>query len=198
MLDRLQYFLSYLFIRVLSFNYFVIRKIISDVLKGQKYNNVLDFGCGIGILAPLFSPKQYLGIDIDPRAITYAKRKYQEYTFRVGDVTKLRLHKGFDLIVVVGVLHHLNDRELQASLGVMKSLLMSNGKIIMIEAIPPIYKWNILSHILRSLDKGHYVRDVESYRSLISGGLEIERQFRKKGGTFDYGVFIIRAKVGKT
>lgn len=197
MFDRLRYFLPYLLIRILSFNYLTIRRVISDILKGEKYNGVLDFGCGIGILAPLFSPKQYLGFDIDAGAIAYAKNKYPEYSFQVGDATELNLDKKFDLVVVVGVLHHLNDRELQTSLQVMKSLLVPNGKIVLIEAIPPIYKWNILGQILRILDRGHYVRDMKGYRSLINDDLKIEKQYKKRGGIFDYGVFIIRPKVGK-
>lgn len=197
MFDRLQYFLPYLFIRILSFNYFAVRKIISNVLRTQKYKSVLDFGCGIGILAPLFSPKRYLGFDIDARAIAYAKNKYPEYSFQVSDATKLRLHKKFDLIVVVGVLHHLNDREVRSALGIMKLLLASKGKAIIIEATPPIYRWNIFGHFLRTLDKGNYVRTIESYRSLVDGDLEIEKQYEKRGGVFDYGVFIIYPKMGK-
>lgn len=205
MFDRLQYFLTYLSIKILTFNYFTIRKIIGDILKEQKYNSVLDFGCGIGILAPLFSPKQYLGFDIDARAIAYAKNKYPKYSFQIGDATKLRLHKRslssnkkFDLIMVVGVLHHLSDQEARLALRSAKLLLASKGTIVAIEAISPIYRWNIFGHILRSLDKGHYVRTVGSYRLLIGEDLEIERECKKRGGVLDYGVFVIRPKTSKT
>lgn len=197
MFDKLQFFLSYLSIRIITFDYFSIKKIISDFLKGHKYKHALDFGCGIGILAPLFSPKQYLGFDIDAGAITYAKAKYPKYSFQVGDATKLKLDKKFDLIVVVGVLHHLTNKEVKAALKVIKSLLLPKGKTILIEAIPPIYKWNIIGQVLRSLDRGHYVRTMEDYLQLIDGGLVIEKKYQKIGGALDYGVFIISHKTDK-
>lgn len=194
MLYKLQFFLAYLSIRILTLNYFAIRRIINNFLKTGKYHHVLDFGCGIGILAPLFTPKQYLGFDIDTKAIAYAKNKYPKYSFQVGDATKLKLQKKFDLILIVGVLHHLNNKEVKAALEVIKSLLLPKGKVILIEAIPPIHKWNILGHIFRSLDKGHYVRALENYQKLVDDSLAIEKQYQKMGGVLDYGIFIIRHK----
>lgn len=197
MFDKSQFFLSYLSIRIITFDYFTIKKIISNFLKGHKYKHVLDFGCGIGILAPLFSPKQYLGFDIDAGAIAYAKAKYPKYSFQVGDATKLKLNKKFDLIVVVGVLHHLTNKEVKAALKVIKSLLLPKGKTILIEAIPPIYKWNILGQFLRSLDRGHHVRAIEDYKRLVDSGLVIEKQYKRIGGVLDYGVFVVCHKTGK-
>lgn len=191
MLDRWQFFLNYFFIRILTFNYFVIRAIIKEYLTLHQYESILDFGCGIGILAPLFPSKKYLGFDIDEKAIAFARKKYPRYAFIWGNATSLKLDKKFDLIVVVGVLHHLNNMEARQALSVMDSLLTKNGSIIIIEAIPPIYKWNILGQILRSLDNGHFVRTLPEYKKLISSGLEIKEQYAKIGGILDYGVFII-------
>lgn len=191
MLDRLQYFLSYLTIRILTFNYFVIRRIISDILARYKYETILDFGCGIGILAPLFPHKKYLGFDKDEKAIAFAKAGHPRYSFVVADATNLKLNKKFDLIIVVGVLHHLDNKEAKAALKTMRFLLTNNGVILIIEPIPPIYKWNILGRFLRASDKGHFVRKMQDYKKLVRDGLRIEKQYAKIGGLLDYGVFII-------
>lgn len=197
MFDKLLFFLSYLIIRILTINYFAIRKIIDRVLKGYRYNDVLDFGCGIGMLAPLFPTEKYLGFDIDQKAIEYAKATYPKYKFIVGDATNIKLKKTFDLIIVIGVLHHLDNREVKSAMGVMKSLLSREGKILIIEAIPPIFKWNILGQFLRALDNGHFVRTIPSYKTLIGKDLVIEKQYPQIGGILDYGVFIIGHKMGQ-
>lgn len=191
MLDKLQYFLSYLFIRILTFDYCVIRRVIGGVLARYKYETILDFGCGIGILAPLFPRKKYLGFDKDEKAIAFAKVRNPGYSFIVSDATNLKLNKKFDLIVVIGVLHHLDDQEAKAALKTIRFLLAKNGVVLIIEPIPPIYKWNILGYLLRASDKGHFVRKMQDYKKLMRDGLGIKEQYAKIGGLLDYGVFII-------
>lgn len=194
MFYKLQFFLAYLSIRILTFNYFAIRKVLNDFIKTHPYNRLLDFGCGIGILASIFPKKKYVGFDLDSEAISYAKEINPGYNFLVGDATTFKFKEKFDLIIVVGVLHHLNDKEVRSAMKIMSRLLSEKGSIVIIEAIPPIYKWNILGQFLRALDNGHFVRSIDSYRALIGKDLKISKQFAQIGGILDYGVFIINHK----
>jgi len=83
-------------------------------------DNILEIGCGQGagarIIYDLFSPQQYVGIDLDPRMILRAKTKgraLSDATFLEGDVTSLDLPNAtFDLVVDFGIVHHVpNWRE---------------------------------------------------------------------------------------
>ena len=78
-------------------------------------DDVLEIGCGQGvgarIIYDLFSPRRYVGIDLDPRMIRRAKRKASNLpnaTFRDGDVSNLDFPDGsFDLVVDFGIVHHV-------------------------------------------------------------------------------------------
>ncbi len=77
--------------------------------------NVLEIGCGQGagarIIYDLFSPQQYVGIDLDPRMIQRARKKARALpnaTFLTGDVSNLEFADAtFDLVVDFGIVHHV-------------------------------------------------------------------------------------------
>ncbi|HEX9409466.1 MAG TPA: methyltransferase domain-containing protein, partial [Methylomirabilota bacterium] len=60
---------------------------------------VLDFGCGTGLFAPTFQRAglRYVGYDIDPRLVSYARRLYRGARF-ISSEAELRAAAGFDVI----------------------------------------------------------------------------------------------------
>ena len=71
--------------------------------------NLLDYGCGIGRLAPMCNAHaNYFGTDIAPSMIAAARRMLPEYSFRVAG----ELHAGdlpkMNIVLLNTVLHH-ND-----------------------------------------------------------------------------------------
>lgn len=78
-------------------------------------DSVLEIGCGQGtgarIIYDLFSPRRYVGIDLDPRMIRRARRRagaLPNATFIEGDVSRLDLpDASFDLVVDFGIIHHV-------------------------------------------------------------------------------------------
>ena len=79
--------------------------------------HVLEIGCGQGvgarIIYDLFSPRSYVGIDLDPRMIERARKKagaLPNASFAVGDICHLGLpDASFDLVVDFGIVHHVPD-----------------------------------------------------------------------------------------
>lgn len=74
--------------------------------------SILDVGCGPGhLLKYLRSLKymgSYLGIDLTPTFINFAKKHHEEKNFELGDVRDLRNYKsGFDLVICSHVLDHM-------------------------------------------------------------------------------------------
>ena len=61
---------------------------IAAILKAWGYRDVLDIGCGIGVLLELVSPQSYVGVDVSECAIQKCKRRFssrKEGTFVVGN-----------------------------------------------------------------------------------------------------------------
>lgn len=82
-------------------------------------SKILIAGCGTGMnaimFAIIFPEAEILAVDLSRSSLTYAINKAKEYdirniTFRQADILRLdTLEQKFDLIVSVGVLHHMKD-----------------------------------------------------------------------------------------
>jgi ubiquinone/menaquinone biosynthesis C-methylase UbiE len=80
-----------------------------------KAATVLEIGCGQGmgakIIHDLFSPKKYVGIDLDAKMIRRARQKgsgLPHTTFMEGDASNLPFpDESFDLVVDFGIVHHI-------------------------------------------------------------------------------------------
>jgi ubiquinone/menaquinone biosynthesis C-methylase UbiE len=87
---------------------------LKDLCKGRT-DKILEIGCGQGvgakIIYALFNPREYVGIDLDPRMIQRAQLKGQRLenaTFLEGDASKLPFDdETFDLAVDFGIIHHI-------------------------------------------------------------------------------------------
>lgn len=191
-MSKIKNFLSDFLISLITFNYAIIKREISKVNK--KNIEILDLGCGTGTLALLFSPKKYLGIDVDKGLINYAIRRHGNYNFLVGDATSFKVERRFDLILVVGVIHHLSDTQSKKTLRNIKKHLKPQGRVLIIEAIPPIYSFNLLGKFLRFLDKGEFVRNFEEYYDMLAQVFVVKEAKKISGGLVDYGTYVVSNK----
>lgn len=104
------------------------RRIVREKIGSRK--NVLDVGCSVGIIDPVFlniPDLRYTGVDIDEAAIRTARRKYRYercYQFHQGKIEGLELpESSFDFIVLSAVLHHVDDEGCQRILSACNRLL---------------------------------------------------------------------------
>jgi len=139
---------------------------------GQK---VIDIGCGPGtILNYLPNNIEYIGVDISPEYITTAQHKYNNYpaTFLLGSAADL-LESGHeklmeaDLVMCNGVLHHLDDEEVQSILKLSKQILKKDGRLVCVEPTFLAHQ-SRLSRWIISCDRGCNVREESEWKKLIS------------------------------
>ena len=88
--------------------------VLSSLLAGRRYRNVLDLGSGLGDLARLLAARsdQVLGLDISQVASDRAALRHQaapNLSFAQGDVLDLpaRYDARFDLVMVADTLYYL-------------------------------------------------------------------------------------------
>lgn len=180
---------------VLTLNFFARKRIIREFTKNKKFKNILDAGCGTGTLCSLFSPKEYYGIDIDKNAVIYARNKYPTYNFTAGNLTKLNIKRKLDLVLVIGVLHHLSSKDIDKFFNSLNSFLIKDARIIVIDATAPFLKFNMLGYLLRQFDKGKFIRNSQEYKKLISKKFKIIKEDRATELFFDYAVFLASPKM---
>jgi SAM-dependent methyltransferase len=126
---------------------------------------VLDIGCGPGYIARDFRDCHYVGFDVDRSHIEYARSRFGAYgEFHHGLLTEngLAAIDPFDLVMMNGVLHHLDDGELEDVLRLARRALAPGGRLITMDG----YYGDNQSWIAKAMldgDRGRFVRAADGY-----------------------------------
>ncbi len=131
---------------------------------------VLDVGCGPGYVAEYFPESDYIGFDTDRDYIKYAIHKYKHrgsfFCRQLDDVAVKELEP-FDLIIMNGLLHHLNDSQVTGLLQRAKRILKPGGRVVTLDGCYVKGQSYIAKKLLDS-DQGKYVREQKAYVGLVS------------------------------
>ncbi|MEA2016482.1 MAG: methyltransferase domain-containing protein, partial [Actinomycetota bacterium] len=92
--------------------------LLSPFLRGRRFNKalpfiegkVLDYGCGVGLLANYIPDDRYVGVDTDSISIDMAKKLNPSYRFfkiMSSDYKEIKEFCPFDTIVMLAVIEHI-------------------------------------------------------------------------------------------
>ncbi len=145
----------------------VLRK--NDLARARR---VLDVGCGPGTNTAVFQHSDYLGIDLNPDYVSYARKKFQR-EFVVADVTKYEVpaEERFDFILVNSFLHHIDTPAVRRVLGHLRTLLTPDGYIHILDLVLP--ERPSIARLLARMDRGDYPRILEEWRQLFAETFEV-------------------------
>jgi 2-polyprenyl-3-methyl-5-hydroxy-6-metoxy-1,4-benzoquinol methylase len=112
-----------------------LRKAMDYIEAGAPYENVLDFGCGSGVMLPFLcgvgARVTAMDIDLLPFERVSRQRAFPA-NLQVHDAREVTLSDlpkaSFDLIIATDVLEHVED--LGGTLNAMKDLLKPSGQIV--------------------------------------------------------------------
>lgn len=145
-----------------NFTYYNAIRILDKYLKQN--SNILDIGCGVGVLDFYLTKKgnKVFGIDVSSKAIKVATEsarlifKNNLPKFSQLDFLKARIKIKFDVVIMFEVLEHLkNDKK---AIQKINSLLKKNGLLILSSPSnnAPLYKLGLLDQFDK--DVGHLRR----------------------------------------
>lgn len=139
-------------------------------LKTKSGDRVLDVGCGPGTLRAYLGDVNYTGIDMNAPHIEQAKAKYGHIgTFHCGNaVTDIDIAAGpYDLIICLGLLHHLEDNEAVTLISALSERLSGKGRLVTFD---PVYtvRQNPIARKLNDLDSGQNIRTQKAYKDLFA------------------------------
>ena len=142
---------------------------------------VLEIGCGDGKnIEHMPMGVEYTGCDPNPKYIEHARRRYGAYgrflCAGAEDLERLSLGR-FDVVLVVSVLHHLDDAQVVALAKGARAALRPGGRFLTWEPCwRPSQHW--FDRFMLSLDRGRYVRTADDYVRLLGTTLgNIEFRF---------------------
>lgn len=167
-------------------NYRETKRRIAAVRDGLGTPRVLDLGCGAGEYAELFDAERYLGVDIDPGYIAFARKLHPHHEFACADVTEWPgAESGFDLVLVNGVLHHLDDAASGAFLRNAWRLTRPGGTLLVIEDVE-LEPEPIAARVLHFLDHGDHIRTRDRWQALVGTVAPIARTETYTSGLCPY------------
>lgn len=149
----------------------VRREIVKHYVRPLPSSQILDIGCGTAeILAYLPESISYWGFDISRPYIDAAESRFgTRGDFQCGqfDRTALKELPAFDVVLAIGVLHHLDDESATKLFALAREALGEHGRMITIDPclVPgqnPIARWLI------HLDRGQDVRSADGYKDIAS------------------------------
>jgi SAM-dependent methyltransferase len=145
------------------------RLLVDEHIQPRKGDRVLDIGCGSAALLPDLGAVDYTGFDLNPEHIAAARARYGDHArFYCGTMEDVgRDIKGpFDIALAIGVLHHLDDAEVQALCRQVAARLAPGGRFITIDpAFVTGQHW--IARWLAARDSGQSVRTPEGYEALM-------------------------------
>jgi SAM-dependent methyltransferase len=129
---------------------------------------VLDLGCGTGDALLRLPEVHYVGVDFNPDYIAMCQQRFgNRGEFIVLDLATQDLpnEAEFDLALLYGVLHHIDDEGCKGLLLKAYRALKPGGRLITVDGVyHKGQRW--LSRWVVSMDRGRFVRDEQSYLDL--------------------------------
>lgn len=152
--------------------------LVSEVVHPRPTDRVLDVGCGVGTILNYLPTNSYVGIDHNARYIDRAKRVHQDRgDFFLADLNVENLPKlgQFDIVLIIGVLHHLSDSEVTVLVEQIRKTLTSSGRLVTLDTTI-VSGQHPLARVLARADRGRYARSPEHYRKLLETGLRVNEE----------------------
>src|SRR5271167_3534123 len=114
-----------------------------------------------------------VGFDVNPKYIECARTHFPQAQFVCARVSQYRLaeQEGFDAVLAIGILHHLDDEEARQLFQIAYDALRTGGKLVTMDGVrtadqPAAVRW------LLEKDRGKYEGRSRVFEDRISGVLE--------------------------
>ena len=144
-------------------------EVVRTYVRPRPGDRVLDCGCGPGEFAEHLPGVEYVGVDVDARYVAEARSRFGERgTFRLGPVGPRTVPEvgHYDLVLAMGLLHHLADEEVRDFVGLARRALKPTGRLVTLD---PCYApgQSPVARALIGLDRGEHVRELGALRPLV-------------------------------
>ena len=146
------------------------QRIVDNYIKPSPEMKILDIGCGPAEILDCLPNVEYYGFDISSQYIKSARSKFLDrgtFFCKIFDDTDLAVLPKVDMVLAIGLLHHLEDEEAIRLVELVSKVLKPGGRLLTID---PCFtpNQNFIARFLINNDRGQNVRNKEEYASLVN------------------------------
>jgi cyclopropane fatty-acyl-phospholipid synthase-like methyltransferase len=143
------------------------RILVQDYIRPKPGDRVLEIGCGPGTILPYLPRLDYIGFDVSPKYISKAAQRFPEAKFVCERVSQYTLpHEAyFDIVLALGIVHHLDDSEATDLFRIGQTALKAGGRMITLDGCYTPTQSETKRYLL-SRDRGQFVRTQDDYVKL--------------------------------
>lgn len=143
------------------------RALVDGFVRPWPGARILDLGCGTADMRAFLGDVTYVGVDHSARYVAHARARFgARADVRVGDIVALDpTLRGFDVVTVFGVLHHLDDAQARALLANVASALRAGGRCVAVDNAFVAGQSRVARAIIAA-DRGGHVRSPSAYEAL--------------------------------
>jgi SAM-dependent methyltransferase len=126
---------------------------------------VLDIGCGPGYAITYFPQPKYYGFDVSPKYIRYAQARFSahgRFFCGVFDESTAGAVPPVDVVLLMGLLHHLDDNEAVKLLTTIKQVMKPEGRLVTLDGGYKNGQSTIAKTFLDN-DRGNHIRYASGY-----------------------------------
>jgi SAM-dependent methyltransferase len=138
-------------------------------IRAEQSSAILDFGAGTGaIRSALPESAHYIAVEPNPHYCGAMRTTFGNdgAVIECGGVEKLeQFHEVADIVLILAVLHHVDDEEAARIISAARGALRPDGRLVTID---PCYhdRQNPVARLLARVDRGKYVRTPHQYASI--------------------------------
>jgi SAM-dependent methyltransferase len=147
---------------------------VETYIKPSEGMGILDIGCGPAEILAYLPNVFYVGFDISENYIKRARARFGhqgKFYCKELQLTDLKMFPQFDVVLALGVLHHLDDNVAIEMMSLGAQALKPGGKLLSVDACLDPSQNKISQYLVRK-DRGQNVRDSAGYEALAQISFE--------------------------
>jgi SAM-dependent methyltransferase len=146
------------------------RMLVDRFIRPKPGDRLLDIGCGPAKLLGFMPDVRYVGYDPNSRYIEHARETFGprgSFVARRFTAEEVGKYEPFDIGLLIGVLHHLDDSEAVELLGLLRAAIRPGGRLVTLDNVF-IENQNPIARKLIEWDRGRNVRRPNEYCALAA------------------------------